>query len=93
MKKPHEQEWRKDQNMMGRIQATEYVSLDVRVATHRHPVGESAALKEAASVLECALAAPDMARALLELFSDGVTLPGYVEMKVRAALRKAKVLP
>lgn len=70
MKKAQEQEWTKHETMMGRIRATETVSLELRVASHRHPEGESAALKEAAAVLDCARAAPDMARALLALLPE-----------------------
>jgi hypothetical protein len=98
MKKPHEQEWTKDEHQMGRIRCTDTVTLDIRVATFRHPGGDSAALSEAAAVVDLALAAPDMARALMAFVENAkesdlrFVAAGPLSLAYDA-LRKAGVIP
>jgi hypothetical protein len=106
MSKPYEQEWKKDEHQAGRIHATEGITLEVRVAFWRIPGGDTEALRQAQDVEALALAAPDMARALLRMMGAGVcnntgrTKVGCAEIQAapcqaceaRAALRKAGVL-
>lgn len=60
--KPWEQTWKDDG--VGRIQATDAITLEVKVAFWRVPGGDAEAARQADEVRKLALAAPAMARAL-----------------------------
>ena len=67
MKKPHEQEWKKDERRPGVIRVSEHLTLEVRADLGAMLEDEGSMMREVEAVVACATAAPDMARALLPL--------------------------
>lgn len=101
--KPWEQEWTDDG--VGRIKASDAITLEVKVAFWMVPGGDAEAARQADEVRKVAKAAPDMARALMRHL-DGCANTGSrtrgcdeIEAKhlcraceAKSALRKAGVL-
>lgn len=96
--KPWEQEWADDG--VGRIKATDAITLEVRVAFWMVPGGDAEAARQADEVRKFAKAAPDMARALMALHANAVLFNRdsdaawrELDTQVKDALREAGVIP